>query len=97
MARLLLHTARDVQTSLADAVRDRRQARGYSRAALARLSTVPAATIKRFESTGQISLRQFLLIWQCVDRLDRVAALCDAPPTMPTSIEEVLAESRAGR
>ena len=83
--------------SLADAVRRRRQTRGYSRAALARLSTVPAATIKRFESTGQISLRQFLLIWQCVDRLDRIATLCDAPPTMPTSIEEVLADDRAGR
>lgn len=94
MARLPLITARDVQTSLAAATRDRRQARGYSRAALARLSTVPAATIKRFETTGQISLRQFLLIWQCVERLDRVAALCDLPPPMPTSIDEVLAADR---
>lgn len=94
MTRLPLITARDVQTSLAAATRDRRQARGYSRAALARLSTVPAATIKRFETTGQISLRQFLLIWQCVDRLDRVAALCDLAPPMPTSIDEVLAADR---
>ena len=82
---------------MAAAARERREARGYSRAALARLSTVPAATIKRFETTGQISLRQFLLIWQCVDRLDAVAALCDPPPPMPTSIDEVLAAERADR
>ncbi|MCY3812766.1 MAG: helix-turn-helix domain-containing protein [Gammaproteobacteria bacterium] len=97
MVRLPLHTARDVQTSLAAAARDRREARGYSRAALARLSTVPAATIKRFETTGQISLRQFLLIWQCVDRLERVASLCDLPPSLPQSIDEVLADDRADR
>lgn len=94
MAGLHLRTARDVQISLAAAVRERRQSRGYSRGALARLSTVPPATIKRFETTGQISLRQFLLLWQCVDGLDRVEALCHPPPALPTSIDDVLADDR---
>ena len=95
MARFPLHTAWDVQTSLAAAVRERRQARQLSRNALARLSTVPAATIKRFETTGQISLRQFLLLWQCVDRLDRIAGLCDSVVATPTSIDDVLADDQA--
>ena len=95
MVGIPLRTPWDVQTSLATAVRERRRARRLSRSALARLSTVPAATIKRFETTGQISLRQFLLLWQCVDRLDRVAALCDPIVAPPTSIDDVLADERA--
>ena len=95
MARIPLRTAWDVQTSLAAAVRERRRARRLSRDALARLSTVPAATIKRFEASGQISLRQFLLLWQCVDGLDRFAALCEPVAAAPTSIDDVLADHQA--
>ena len=92
MHRLALRTPRDVQTSLATAVRDRREVSGLSRAALARLSTVPPSTIKHFETTGQISLRQFLLLWHCVDRLDRIDELCRPRSPVPTSIAEVLAD-----
>ncbi|WP_425531571.1 hypothetical protein [Chromohalobacter nigrandesensis] len=53
---------------------------------------MPAPTIKKFETTGQISLRQFLLLWQCVDRLERVAALSETPTQTPRSIDEVLAD-----
>jgi len=61
-----------------------------SRDALAERSGVPAPTIKRFETTGQISLRQFLLLWQSVDRLEHIAELTAPRPDMPGSIEEVL-------
>ena len=91
MDRLSLLTPADVQHRFATAVRRSRRERMLSRQALARISTVPASTIKRFETTGQISLRQFLLLWQCVDRLERLAELCEPPPRMPTSIDEVLA------
>ena len=91
MAHLTLTTATDLQGRLAATVRQRRRARKLSREALARQSTVPAATIKRFETTSQISLRQFLLLWQCVDRLDRVAALCERETSAPSSIDDVLA------
>ena len=91
MDRLSLLTPSDMQHRFAAAVRRSRRERKLSRQTLARLSTVPASTIKRFETTGQISLRQFLLLWQCVDRLDRLAELCEPPPRMPTSIDEVLA------
>ncbi len=93
MASLLsLLTATDVQDRLAKSVRVRRRERGLSRGALAERSTVPASTIKRFETTGQISLRQFILLWQSLDELQRLAALADAPEAGPRTIEEVLRE-----
>ncbi len=87
---LSLITASDVQHDLARAVRQRRRALKLSRDALAERSGVPAPTIKRFETTGQISLRQFLLLWQSVDRLEPVAELAATRPNMPSSIDEVL-------
>lgn len=90
--RLSLITASDVQHDLAMAVRRRRREMKLSRNTLAERSGVPAPTIKRFETTGQISLRQFLLLWQSVDRLERVAALAAPQPSTPQSIEEVLCD-----
>ena len=88
--RLTLLTASDVQHDLATTVRQRRRELKLSRDALAERSGVPAPTIKRFETTSQISLRQFLLLWQSVDRLEHIAELTTPRPEMPGSIEEVL-------
>lgn len=73
----MLHfiTAPDIQKKLADYLKNKRQLLKYSRNKLAERSTVPAATIKHFETTGRISLRQFLLIWQTIDDLSRIDAL----------------------
>lgn len=91
MSLLSLHTPNDIQVELARFVRARRKALKWTRDALAERSTVPAPTIKRFELTGEISLRQLLLLWQCVDDLERLTALCKTPVLKkPTSIEEVL-------
>ena len=91
MRDLSLTTPADVQHQLAAAMRNRRNSRQLSRVALARLSTVPVSTIKRFETTGEISLRQFILLWQCVGDLSDLTALA-AEQTMPRSIEEVLGQ-----
>ncbi len=72
---LNLLTASDIQQQLAGYLQQRRKQLKLSRAALAERSTVPAPTIKHFETSGQISLRQFLLLWQCVDDLQNLAAL----------------------
>ena len=92
METLSLTTPADVQRRLADALRQRRESRRLSRVALARQSTVPVSTIKRFEATGQISLRQFILLWQCVDDLSTLSALAKERPALPRSIDEVLAQ-----
>ncbi len=90
MVSLSLITANDVQQQLALAVRTKRKQIKLSRDALAKKSTVPASTIKKFETTGQISLRQFILLWQCVDTLESLVKLAEKDPYQPTSIDEVL-------
>ena len=89
----------DVQQAFAAHLRRLREQAKLSRAALAQRSCVPAPTIKKFELTGQISLRQLLLLWQSLDDLARLYALTqpDAlaakqPSSIASSIEEVLKE-----
>lgn len=87
---MLLYDAAEVQHLLAQHLRAQRKAAGLSRSALAQRSLVPAPTIKKFELSGQISLRQFVLLWQCLDDLPRLVALTEPQPVLPSSIQEVL-------
>ncbi len=95
MPRFLLLDDNDVQQAFAAHLRRLREQAKLSRAALAQRSNVPAPTIKKFETTGQISFRQLLLLWQSLDDLARLYALTQ-PNTLaakqPSSIEEVLKE-----
>ena len=92
MSSLSLLSSADVQQSLCDWLKLQRKALKLSRQSLAERSTVPAPTIKKFETTGQISLRQFVLLWQSVDDLSRLQGLTRSEVKMPTSIKEVLAK-----
>ncbi len=89
--KLQLLDANEVQQALAQHLRRRREAANMSRAALAERSLVPAPTIKKFELTGQISLRQLLLLWQSLDDLQRLYDLTrPGNKAAPKTIEEVL-------
>lgn len=94
MPRFLLLDDSDVQQAFAAYLRRRREEEGLSREALAQRSTVPASTLKKFELTGKISFRQLLLLWQCLDDLQRLYELTQPPEQgrhhQPASIEEVL-------
>jgi transcriptional regulator with XRE-family HTH domain len=89
-------TSAQIQREIAGHIRSLRRAQKLSREALAERSAVPAPTIKRFELTGEISFRQLCLLWETLDDLGRLKALCEID-SMPTSIEEVLAESKDRR
>jgi transcriptional regulator with XRE-family HTH domain len=83
----------DVSQAYAEYLRGLRKQAKLSRAALAERSCVPAATIKKFELTGQISFRQLLLLWQTLDSLDRLYQLTQsniAHTTVPKNIDEVI-------
>ncbi len=89
----LLLDDNDVQKNFALHLRHLREEAKLSRDALAARSSVPAATIKKFELTGQISFRQLLLLWQSLDDLKRLYDLTQTQKRdtrLPTSIEEVL-------
>ncbi|MEZ5535029.1 MAG: helix-turn-helix transcriptional regulator [Thiolinea sp.] len=93
MLNYLLLTEADTQQALAGYLRQQRKQLKLSRHALAERSTVPASTIKKFELSGQISLRQFLLLWESLDDLRRIYALTQAeqtPEPVPQTIEDVL-------
>ena len=89
-------TSAQIQRGIAGHIRSLRRAQKLSREALAERSVVPAPTIKRFELTGEISLRRFCLLWETLDDLARLKGLCEID-SMPTSIEKVLAESKDRR
>ncbi|HIO91924.1 MAG TPA: transcriptional regulator [Leucothrix mucor] len=90
MNMLSLLTSYEIQQQLAQSVQQKRKLLKLSRNALAERSTVPASTIKKFETTAQISLRQFILLWQCVDSLENLANIMQQPEPQPRSIDEVL-------
>lgn len=87
---LTLLSVDDVQQNLANFIKFKRKQRRLSRQALYLISTVPASTIKKFETTGQISLRQFLLLWQSIDDLEKVNKITVKSNPIPKSIDEVL-------
>lgn len=80
----------DVQNALSAYLHQIRKQKKLSRVALAEKSGVPATTIKKFELTGQISLRQFLLLWQSLDDLQRLYTLTQTQKNTPKNIEEVI-------
>ena len=87
---LSLHTAFDVQLELKDFIKQRRKQRKLSVEALAQCSGVPYSTIRKFENTGNISLRQFLMLLESVGSLNDINKLTKQSSQEPTSIDEVL-------
>jgi len=85
----LFRTPREVQDHLAAALRQRRRARKHSRQEAARVSGVPAPTIRRFETRGEISLRQFLMLCASYGDLKHAEGLF--PELGPAIMDELLA------
>lgn len=65
----------EIQLTLCAEVKQRRKKLKISREKLSLTTGVPAPTIKKFEATGQISLRQFLLLWLTLEEVD-TSPLC---------------------
>ncbi|OOH90905.1 transcriptional regulator [Pasteurellaceae bacterium 15-036681] len=87
---LSLYDDVETQRLLADYLKKKRKQAKLSREKLAERAQVPASTIRHFENTAQISLRQFLALWLVLDRMDRLVELTNEPKAMPKTIAEVL-------
>lgn len=90
MDKINLLNATEVQQELAQTVKRLRKQQKLSRLALALRSGVPASTIKKFETTNQISFRQFILLWQTVSDLDKLMGLTKKDSVEPQSIQDVI-------
>jgi len=81
-------TPTDLRVSIAKNVRARRKALKLSIKRLSEISGVSYGSMKRFESTGEISLTSLLkiaIVLDCTDRFEQLFA-----GTEPQSIQEII-------
>lgn len=92
MEPLLWETAEEINLALAARARSIRKRRGISQERLSEISGVSYGSIKRFESTGQISLLSLTRIAMALGMSDEIKSLFTQ--TVYRSIEEVINENR---
>ena len=79
----------DLQLELAQFIKTTRKFKGYSVQAFSEKTGVPNSTIRKFESTGEISLRQFLMLYAEIGKLTDLQQFTRKPEA-PKSLDEVI-------
>ena len=79
-------------TALAARARELRLALGWRQVTLAERSGVSLASLRRFEESGQVSLRSLLKLAFALNRLDDFDALLQPPPA--ASVAELEAREK---
>ena len=92
MEAYIWETAEEMDKKLAQRVRDIRKRRAISQEELSRTSGVSYGSIKRFETSGKISLLSLTKIAIALDCSDEIRKLFSDIPYK--SIEEVINENR---
>ena len=92
MERLVWETAEELDQKLAQRVRNIRKRRSISQEKLGAMSGVSHGSIKRFETTGQISLISLTKIAMALDIADELRSLFLQVPYR--NIQEVLNETK---
>ena len=90
MLSFLPKNPQDVMEELRVKFKARRVSLGYTQQELSSRSGVSLGSLKRFESSGQISLESLLklaLVLECLGDFEKV---CEPKEVMPKSIEELL-------
>ncbi len=89
----ILKTPQDIQQELAERFKSRRLALRFTRDGLAKRAGVSASSLKRFETTGQISLQSLLklaLVLDCLDDFQNIATNTHAN----VSLDDILKEKK---
>ena len=92
MEALVWETAEELDQKLAQRVRNIRKRRSISQEKLAKMSGVSFGSVKRFETTGQISLLSLTKIAMALDMADELRNLFTQVPYK--DIQEVINENR---
>lgn len=92
MERLIWETAEELDQKLARRVRNIRKRRSISQEKLAQMSGVSYGSIKRFETSGQISLISLTKIAMALDIADDIRNLFTTVPYR--DIQEVINETK---
>ena len=75
-----LKSPADTQRMLAERIRAARIAMGFKQSTLAERAGVALPTLRRFEQTGEVSLKYLMLICQALGRLGEFDNLFKPPP-----------------
>lgn len=94
---LHLHSPTAIQRALAGRARDARLALGLKQATLSSAAGVTLATLRRFEQTGEISLKYLLRICNALGRLDDFDRLLLAPAAATMAELEARVQKRRRR
>ncbi len=86
----MLKLPHEVSEDLAQKSRLLRKGKNLSQQQLAARSGVSLGSLKRFESTGQISLESLLKIAMVLGRLSDFEALFQPQDTLPASLDDIL-------
>ena len=86
---LSLSSPFDVQLELSQFAKLTRKNKGYSVKSFAEKTGVPDSTIRKFEKTGEISLRQFLMMYAEIGKLTDIQQLTKKT-CAPNSLDDVL-------
>ena len=89
---LSFKSPKDVARQVSKQARARRVAHNLSRETLAAKSGVSSASIRRFETTGDISFESLVKLAQVLDCLDAFEGLFPAPE--PISLAQIKAKPR---
>lgn len=96
MLPIIIFTPRQIKVQIAKQAKQRRLDLDFSRKTLALKSGVPDSTIKRFETTGNISLDALLKIALVLDGLDEFGKLFERKPPISLS-KPIFSERQRGR
>lgn len=91
---MLLFTVSRAQGAIAENMRNRRLATGFTQQGLAKRSGVSLATLRKFEQKGIISLESFLRLAMVLDTLEDMVKATELSVTEYSSIDEVLEAER---
>ena len=92
MEQFVWETAEELDQKLAQRVRNIRKRRSISQEKLAQISGVSFGSVKRFETTGQISLLSLTKIAMALDMADDLRQLFTEVPYR--NIQEVINENK---
>ena len=87
---LSLHSAYDAQVALRKHLKKLRKSQKISVKSLSELSGVPNSTIRRFEETGEISLRQFLSLYFALSDIEDIIELTKKKDNIPKNLEDLI-------
>ena len=90
---LSLYTAFDIQIEMKEFLKQSRKKKKLTVEQLAKRSGVPYGTIRKFEKSGEISFRQFLMLFEVVGSLSQLRKSIQESKPEPASIEEVLRDA----